>query len=66
MFKETESKLNIESLPSNISYKSFKNSYCDHKMFDGENHPYKSGGKKLLINTDHLFVIVIMVIIFNI
>jgi hypothetical protein len=41
MFEETDSAFNIESVPSNISYKSFKtwnlpmqNSYCVHRNFD--------------------------------
>jgi hypothetical protein len=33
---------NNESVPSNISYKSFnlamQNSYCDHRNFDSVNH----------------------------
>jgi hypothetical protein len=45
MFGGTDSVLNIESVPSNISYKSFKtqnlpmqNSYCDHRNFGSVNH----------------------------
>ena len=41
MFEVTDLMLNTESVPSNISYKSFKtknlpmqNSYCDHRNFD--------------------------------
>jgi hypothetical protein len=39
MFEETNLVVNIESVCSNISYKSFKtlpvqNSYCDHRNFD--------------------------------
>ena len=44
MFKRTDEVLNIKSVPSNISYKSFKtynlpmpNSYCDHRDFEGVN-----------------------------
>jgi hypothetical protein len=44
MFEGTDSLFNSESVPSNISYKSFKtynlpmkNSYCDHKNFDNVN-----------------------------
>ncbi len=47
MFKETDQSLNAESVPSNISYKSFRtqdlfpvqNSSCDHRNFDGVNQP---------------------------
>ena len=47
MFEETDSLFNTESVPSNISYKSFKtqnlpmqNSYCDHRNFDSGNQAY--------------------------
>ena len=46
MFEETDSSFNTNSVPSNISYKSFKtynlplqNSYCDHRNFDSVNQP---------------------------
>jgi hypothetical protein len=43
MFDGTDA-LNTESVPSKISYKSFKtlpmqNSYCDHRNFDSVNQP---------------------------
>ena len=34
MFEGTNSVLNTESVPSDISYKSYKTSYCDHSNFD--------------------------------
>ena len=37
MFEATDLMLNTESVPSNISYKSFKTSYCDHRNFDSGN-----------------------------
>ena len=44
MFKRTDEVLNIKSVPSNISYKSFKtynllmpNSYCDDRNFERVN-----------------------------
>ena len=44
MFERTISVFNTESVPSNISYKSFKtlpmqNFYCDHRNFDSVNEP---------------------------
>jgi hypothetical protein len=34
--------LDTESVPLNISYKSFKNSYCDHRNFDIVNLKFKA------------------------
>jgi hypothetical protein len=46
VWEGTNSVLNTESVPSNISYRSFKtknlpmqNTYCDHRNFDSVNHP---------------------------
>jgi hypothetical protein len=48
MFEGTDSVFDTESVPSNISYKSFEtynlpmqNSYCDHRNFDSVNQPSK-------------------------
>ena len=50
MFEETDSVLNIEPVPSNVSYKSFKtqnlpmqNSYCDHRNFDSVDQSLYTG-----------------------
>ena len=37
IFEGTDSVFNTKSVPSNISYKSFKNSYCDHRNFGSVN-----------------------------
>ena len=48
MSEGTDSVLHIESVPLNISYKSFKtspvqNSYCDHRNFDSVNQSSAAG-----------------------
>ena len=60
MFEGTDSVLNTELVPSNISYKSFKtwnlyieNSYCDHRTFgrvnQANNNPYAGDGAWLIM-----------------